>query len=177
VVVVRRARVLCLVLTLLAGGTPHAAAPEYQVKAAFLFNFARFVEWPTPAMAASPAFRICVVGDDPFGPLLSETLSGKTVHERPIQVDHPATTTDILACHIAYIAPSESSQLPRLLAAIAGRSVLTVGETTEFASRGGMIGMHLEDNKVRFDVNAEAAQQAGLRVSSQLLKLAVRVIQ
>jgi hypothetical protein len=153
-----------------------AAAPEYQVKAAFLYNFARFVEWPQDAVGPTDAFRICIVGEDPFGDLLDQAVHGKTVHDRPVEVVHP-DDVDVIRCHIVFFASSGAPALPRILTALGGRGILTVGETEDFTRAGGVIAMRVEESKVRFDVNVDAAQRAGLRVSSQLLKLASRVIQ
>ncbi|HJQ84693.1 MAG TPA: YfiR family protein [Candidatus Binatia bacterium] len=154
-----------------------AAAPEYQVKAAFLYNFARFVEWPPDVVERHPTFRICVMGEDPFGTTLVETVRGKTVLDRPVEIGHPDTTGELAECMIVFVPGSESAELPRLIAALAGSSALTVGETDGFAYDGGIIGMRVEAAKVRFEVNADAAQRARLKISSQLLKLATRVIQ
>jgi hypothetical protein len=176
VVVVRRPRALAWAALAIAAGAATAAAPEYQVKAAFLFNFARFVEWPGEAVVESDAFRICVVGDDPFGPLLDDAVRGKTVHDKPVEIVHPEDI-DAIRCHIAFFASSGAPALPRLLTALGGRGILTVGETEDFTRAGGVIAMRVEESKVRFDINVDAAQRAGLHVSSQLLKLASRVIQ
>jgi hypothetical protein len=175
-VVVRRARAL-LLAALLAAASVRAAAPEYQVKAAFLYNFARFVEWPPAALEGGTAFHLCVLGEDPFGPVLADTVRGKMVHDRPVELDRPESLDEAATCHLLFVSASHAPQMPRLLAALAGRSVLTVGDTPGFAADGGMIGMDVESSKVRFDVNAQAAQRANLRISSQLLKLATRVIQ
>jgi hypothetical protein len=174
VVAVRRA--LAIACALLVATAVRAAAPEYEVKAAFLFNFARFVEWPPEALPAGDAFRICVMGEDPFDRLLSDTVRGKSVHDRPVEIVHPESA-DVIRCHIVFFSRSEASSVPRALTALAGRGVLTVGETEDFTRAGGVIAMRVDAGKVRFDVNVDAAQRAGLRVSSQLLKLASRVVQ
>jgi hypothetical protein len=166
---------LIALLAVIAGAATGAAAPEYQVKAAFLYNFARYVEWPEP-MRAQPVFRICVVGDDPFGAALPAAVRDKTVQDRPVEVAH-RDGHDVTGCHLAFVAASEGSETPRLLTGIAAHGVLTVGETEGFVRAGGVIGFKIEGNKVRFDVNADAANRAGLRISSQLLKLAAQVIQ
>jgi hypothetical protein len=174
-VVVKRGR--SLVWSVLAvAAAAYAAAPEYQVKAAFLFNFARFVEWPQDAVATSDAFRICIVGDDPFGRLLDQAVLGKTVQDRRVEIVRP-DDVGAVRCHIAFFASSGGPALPRMLTSLGGRGILTVGETEDFTRAGGVIAMRVEESKVRFDVNVDAAQRAGLRVSSQLLKLASRVIQ
>ncbi len=171
----RIALLLLLPAAVVVGADVHA--PEYAVKAAFLYNFAKFVEWPPDAARNAQTFRICLVGDDPFGSLLTDTVAGKTVQDRPIEIAHPESAPELGQCHMAFISRSQVRQLPRLLAGLAGANTLTVGETEEFARDGGMITFHVEENKVRFEINAEAAQRAGLRISSQLLKLATRVTQ
>jgi hypothetical protein len=170
---------VAVLVAVLSAIAPHlaAAAPEYQVKAAFLYNFAKFVEWPAETLQGASALRVCVFGGDPFGPALPATLQGKTVQERPVVVARPTTVADMAACHILFVGSSEDHEVPRLLPSLAGSGVLTVGESQEFARQGGMITFHRDGNKVRFEINADAAERAGLRISSQLLKLATRVTQ
>ena len=142
---------------------------------AFLYNFARLVEWPREAVVASDALRICVVGDDPFGVLLDEAVRGKTVHDQPVEIVHP-DDIDAIPCH-PFFASSGAPALPRLPTALGGRGIRTIGETGDLTRAGGVIAMRVEESKVRFDINVDAAQRARLHVSSQLLKLASRVIQ
>jgi hypothetical protein len=182
VVVVARApgrprRGLAALVLALGAGAALAAAPEYQVKAAFLYNFAKFVEWPPGVLARHASMNVCVLGEDPFGPLLNRTVEGKQVHDRPIRVARVADLADLSRCHVLFISTSERRELSRLLPAIAGLSILTVGETESFVQEGGMIGFTAGENRVRFEINNEAAERAGLHISSQLLKLATRVIQ
>jgi len=179
--VANRARLwlwLALVLTVTGVWTarPGAQRPrEYQVKAAYLFGFGRFVEWPAPA-SARPAFVICVIGDDPFGRLLDETTAGGVVKERPVEVRRIARAEDGGDCHTLFVSASEDVRLARILQVLAGRPVLTVGETPQFAQRGGMIGFSLDGSRVRFTVNLAAAQQAGLTMQSELLRVAAAVL-
>ena len=172
-----RRQAAVLLLLGLTTGLAGAAAPEYQVQAAFLFNFAKFVDWPEGTLARNGTMNVCVMGDDPFGPILDRTVAGKTVHDRPIRVAHVSDVSDVSQCHVLFIAASERRELPRLLPALAGLSILTVGEMASFAQSGGMIGFTSEEDRVRFEINNEAAERAGLHISSQLLKLATRVIQ
>jgi hypothetical protein len=165
------------VLLLVAGLARAAPAPEYQVKAAFLFNFAKFVDWPAGALARQSSMNVCVLGEDPFGPILNRTVEGKTVHDRPIRVARVADLSDVAQCHVLFISASEQRELPRLLPAIARLGILTVSDSARFVQDGGMIGFTRDDNRVRFEINNDAAERAGLRISSQLLKLATRVIQ
>lgn len=163
---------LCVVVWACLNAPAQNPAPtEYQVKAAFLYNFGRFVEWP--ARARPPAnLTICVLGDDPFGPVLDGLIEGKSIQGRKLVARRPERVEDAGDCHILFISSSENGRLAQILAALRGRSVLTVGEAERFAHRGGMINFRLEGSKVRFEINLDATEQEGLTVSSQLLKLA-----
>ncbi len=155
-----------------AASTP--APEEYEVKAAFLYHFAHLVDWPEPGNPGDP-FVIAVVGADPFGPVLDQVLAGKSVRGRPVVVERVATVTAAAAAHarILFVGKTEDDQVRRVMAALAGQPVLTVGESPGFAERGGMIGFRVTpDGRVAFDINRQRAEQAGLRMRSQLLKLA-----
>jgi YfiR/HmsC-like len=163
----------------LAMGTPAQSptAGEYQVKAAFLYNFAKFVEWPSSSFSdASAPFRICVFGLDPFGQELHDITSEKTVNGRKLQVDQVADLQLARTCHILFIASSEKAQLKRILESLRGTNVLTVGDSDGFAKLGVIINFVLENNRVQFEVNHKAAEQAGLNISSKLLSVAKLVI-
>lgn len=149
------------------------AATEYEVKAAFLYNFARFVEWPAVALpeAASPIV-ICILGDDPFGEHIELVTRAKRVNGHPLLVKRFPRTNDLTSCHILFICASEEARLAAVLAALDDLTVLTVGEAPSFTQVGGMIRFLLKDNKVRFEINAHAAERVGLHISSKLLKLA-----
>jgi hypothetical protein len=153
------------------------AAGEYQVKAAFLYNFAKFVEWPPGGFSdASAPLRICVLGQDPFGQELRNITNEKTVNGRKLQIDQMVDVHLARTCHILFIASSEKTQLNRILEGVRGSYVLTVGDTKGFAELGGMINFVLEKNRVQFEVNHKAAEQAGLKISSKLLNVAKLVI-
>jgi hypothetical protein len=152
-------------------------AGEYQVKATFLYNFAKFVEWqPSSFSDASAPLRICIFGQDPFGQELRDITSEKTVNGRQLQVDQVVDLQLARTCHILFIASSEKAQLKRIFEDLRGTDVLTVGDTKGFAELGGIINFVLEDDRVHFEVNRKAADQAGLKISSKLLRLAKRVI-
>jgi hypothetical protein len=162
----------------LAAGAPLAKAQseppsEYEVKAAFLFHFAKFVEWPPDAFA-NPQSPIVlgILGDDPFGALLTEMIVGKTVNGRGLQVHYFRRGENFRDCHILFISSSEKKSLPLILGNLGGLSVLTVSEMEGFAASGGMIHLFLEQNKVRFEVNPETAMRSRLKISSKLLALA-----
>jgi len=149
---------------------------EYQVKAAFLYTFAKFVEWPPKAFSSPSAeIAICVLGDYPFGSFLDDAIRGKSVDGRPLAVyrltDFPAGHE----CKILFIAISEHHRMPALLASAATSGVLTVGDSAEFATEGGVIGLQLEGQRIRLSVNLAAAERAKVRISSRVLSLATIV--
>ncbi len=145
---------------------------EYEIKAAFLYNFARFTDWPDEADHPQDPFTFCILGEDPFGGGLEATTRGKSVHGRPVAVEHLGTAPEGRSCRVVFIAPSEHKQLGKILDALDGSSALTVGDSEGFSESGVMINLVVEDRQVRFEVNAEAARHAGLRLSSRLLELA-----
>ena len=149
---------------------------EYEVKAAFLFNFAKFVEWPQSAFAdANSPLIIGVLGDDPFGDVLERTVAGKLVQGRPLRVQRWKRLVEMRYCHILFVSPSERGELPEILERFQAAAVLTVSEEDGFDELGGMIHFLLQENKVRFAINNRAAKAAGLKISSRLLMLAVSV--
>jgi hypothetical protein len=159
---------------LLAPAASATAAPslEYPVKAALLLNFAKFVEWPTGSVqASSDSVELCVLGPDPFGPLLDGTVKGRTAGGRPITVRRANRVEEMDGCHIAFVA-SAPAERARALAALGSQPVVTVGESARFADQGGVIALVVEENVVRFDVNLAAARRAGVQLSSKLLGLA-----
>lgn len=149
------------------------SATEYQVKAAFLYNFAKFVDWP-PSAFASPkqTFEICVYGHDPFGPALEDALLGKSIGDRRISLGHAAQFQDLVGCHVVFVSGPEHEPIADLANRLKGRAVLLVGESDGFAASGGTIQFTIEDNRVHFVINPEAADRAGLKISSKLLALA-----
>jgi uncharacterized protein DUF4154 len=148
---------------------------DYQVKAAFLYNFAKFVKWPEETVAG-PRFVVVVVGEDPFGDSLDRAFAGKTVLGRPVEVRRTHDVRQAGGAHIVFIGASERSRLGPILSALRGGNALTVGDMDRFADGGGMIGFRLKDATVRFEVNLREVKQARLQMSSQLIKLAQRVI-
>lgn len=153
-----------------------SGSAEYQVKAAFLFNFTKYVEWPTGAFpSGNSPFVIGIVGKDPFGGQMEKTLDGKTVDGHSFVVRRFRQITDIGECHVLYISDSEKERLGRILARVGDSPTLTVSDMGNFARSGGAIGFVVEDERVRFDINTDAAQHAGLKISSRLLSLAKSV--
>jgi hypothetical protein len=148
---------------------------EYQVKAAYLANFGRFIEWPANVAAKSESFTICVLGQDPFGANLDAAVAGETIGRARILVKRISRPLDAVDCRILFVSSSEAGQWKEILAALRTSSVLTVSDMPEFARRGGIIQFLLEGNRVRFDINLAATEGGGLKLSSELLKLAVTV--
>ena len=150
---------------------------EYQVKAAYLYGFGRFIEWPaSAAVAGDGAFVLCVLGDDPFGRLLDQAAEGGSLKNQPVSVRRIERAEDSASCDTLFVSASEQPQLSRILSVLARRPVLTVGDSPDFAQRGGMIGFSVEGSRVRFTVNLGAAQNAGLMLQSELLRVAVAVL-
>ena len=149
------------------------AFQEGAVKAVFLFNFAQFVDWP-PEAFSSPTSQmvIGVLGDDPFGSLLDETVNREVVKRHELVVQRYRRVEEIRTCHILFISRSEVKNLEGILAKLNGRAILTVGDSDEFAVRGGMIRFLTTGNRVRMRINLKASKAAGLTVSSNLLRAA-----
>jgi len=154
----------------------HAQSPsptEYQIKAAFLYNFAKFIEWPAEAFPnAGAPIIIGVVGEDPFGDVLDQTIQGKTVNGRPLAVRRLKGGQGLKACHIIFIGSSEKKHLSQVLEDLKGSDILTVGETDRFTQLGGIINFIMDGDKVRFEINADTVERTRLKISSKLLTLA-----
>jgi len=157
----------------LSGLAQESSPTEYQIKAAFLYNFAKFVEWPPQAFAdAQSPIVIGVLGKNVFDDNLEKIIHGKTVNNRPFLFKELHTATEATNCHILFISVSEKEKLPKILESLRGTSVLTVSESDQFIASGGMINFVIEDQKVHFQINDKAAKKAGLKISSKLLSLA-----
>ncbi len=166
--------VLVLFIASLAASAELPRASEYELKAAFLFNFIKFTDWPADELAKSDdRFIIGVVGKDPFGAALDKIIEGETVHNRAIvarrfsRMDEAVTNS-----HVLFISSSEETNLPAILKILDQRSVLTVSDMDNFAQRGGIISLKKENNKIVFDINLETAKRVGITMNAQLLKLA-----
>lgn len=171
-----RAVLANLVLAALLGGDAWAGEfNEYAVKAAYLYNFAKFVEWPSRAFASVGApLLICIAGANPFGDALA-ALTDKRVGSRPVEVRHYPAATGLDSCHIVFISRVEQGRFKTVLAKLSRLPILTVSDIGDFAQAGGMIGLVEAEQRIRFDINLAATRQAGLNLSSQLLKLATIV--
>ncbi len=163
-----------------AGFAPHLQAQqakpsEYQVKAAYLYNFTLFVSWPNFDKSASGPFGVCVLGKDPFGAALDSTFAGETFGRQPIHIQRITDPRDARPCRILFISRSEDKKLNTILSSLSDAEVLTVSDIPDFSQRGGMIQFVWQGESVRFEVNLQAAQSAGLVLSSDLLKVATSV--
>lgn len=149
---------------------------EYQVKLAYLYNLGRFVQWPVKGGAkAGATFPICVLGVDPFGRSLDQAITGQAINGMSVIARRVSTPEQALDCRVLFISSSEDAALNDVLSTLGSAGVLTVSDMPQFIERGGMVGFLLQNNRVRFEVNLDAAKSAGLTFSSQLLKLAVNV--
>src|SRR5512136_1014861 len=145
---------------------------EYDVKAAYIYNFAKFVEWPPGTFHdQSEDLDVCVVGEDAFGHSLA-AINGKNVGGRKIRVRRSVSLQDLKGCEIVYIGASERERLERILKPLDDNPVLTIGDSKGFTQRGVMINFFIERKKVLFEINPKAAERVSLRISSVLLRIA-----
>ncbi len=160
-------------LLLLPLGAFQASGPgEYEVKAAFLYNFALYVEWPAPALQERPAFTIGAVGKDVFGGALEKIVKDRTAQGKPVTVVRFATADDVKPCHILFVPHGERDQLELIAKALKGSSTLLVGESEGVLAKGAVVNFFLEDKRVRIEVNPDAAGRENLRVGAKVLRLA-----
>jgi hypothetical protein len=150
---------------------------EYQVEAAYLFNFGKFVDWPPTASAANTEapLVVCVLGEDPFGTSLDSILQRGTVKGKAMTAKRIGRAEEVASCQVLYISSSEAGRVGRILDVVGNISVLTVSDMPQFLDRGGMIQFVLEEGKIRFQINLGAAENARLVLSSELLKVAMAV--
>lgn len=168
----------CLLATLFFSSfslAQNAKPTEFQVKAAYLFNFGKFVKWPEPSGSDHDIFPICVLGTDPFGRALDATVAGERVDGKSVTVRRMTTAADTAGCRILFVGRSEEGRLGSVFATLGRSPVLTVSDISGFADRDGMIQFVMDHDRVRFMVNLSAAQKAGLSLSSELLKVATSV--
>jgi hypothetical protein len=180
----RAIRDICAILVFIAAGITWSVScsvaaelshsSEYELKAAFLFNFIKFTEWPRAELGkADDPIVIGIVGTDPFGPALDKTIQGEKVHDRAILVRRfPRMDAAATNSHVLFISASEATNLSAILKLLGGEAVLTVSDMDSFAERGGIINLKKESNKIVFEINLDAAKRAGLTMNAQLLKLA-----
>jgi hypothetical protein len=146
---------------------------EYEVKAAFIYNFAKFVEWQPDAFMGHPqTIVIGIIGDDPFGDVLDQTVKDKLVNNKKLEIHRFKSNEPPVGCQILFICPSEKQNLSAILKKVQGQNVLLVGDMEGFARSGGIINLVMTDGKVHFEINMSAAERSGLKISSRMLKLA-----
>ena len=151
---------------------------EFQIKAVFLFNFTQFVQWPSTAFATSNSpLVIGILGEDPFGSYLDETVNGEVVDNHPLVVERFATSEDIRDCHILFINLKEKDEIRRALDDLKSQPVLTISDADPFAKMGGMIGFFTENSRIRIRINVDRTDEENLIISSKLLSLAEIVSQ
>ncbi len=171
-----RASIL-LVLALLSHCMNAQTASDNQVKAAYLYNFTRFVEWPQISAGREGPIRLCVLDYPPLVAELKQVVQGKSTSGRPLTVLLTKTAEESRDCHVLFIGSAQEKQVRHILYQLRDKNVLTVGETDDFLNEGGMISFVIQDEHVQFTVNNRAATEAGLRISARLLTVAKRVIQ
>jgi YfiR/HmsC-like len=181
----RRLRAAIAILPILLAGAmlnaqSTSGSSEYLIKAGFIYNFANLVQWPSTSFAQSDSpITIVILGEDHFGTTLDHVLEGKKVNSRSFVIKRARSLSELQRalgpqkeCQILYVSSSEMPHLSEAIQILKGAPVLTIGETPGFARSGGIINLILEDNKVRFEVNVQAAKEADLNISSRLLALA-----
>jgi hypothetical protein len=150
------------------------ALSEYRLKAAFIYNFAKFVEWPPESfLDGTSPMVIGILGDNKFGNELEQTVQNKTINTRAIIIKPIHSLTEVTNCQILFVSDSEKKRLPEIIASLHNTPILTIGETDHFLQAGGIIDFVQEANKIRFQINEPAAKAVGLKISSKLLSLAV----
>lgn len=160
-----------------AGGGPVAQPGppplfEHDVKASFIYTVAKFVDWPDSAFAAPAApIVFAILGDEMIGDALERVAEGKSVNGHPVTVRRAATLDDLAGCHVLFMGRSERPRLREVLGRLRGSNILTVSESARFAREGGVLGLLLDQNMVRFEVNVDAASRSSLAISSKILRL------
>jgi hypothetical protein len=163
---------LALACVLVPSAASGQARDEYEIKAAFLFNFTKFVEWPPDDETVR---TICIYGDDPFGSTIDRLTRGKTVHGRSIEVRRLRQASEATGCHVAFVRSEEREKAAAMLDAVRGRPVLTVSEQGQFGDMGGVVYLETSDHRVEVVISAIAAEAAGLKISAKLMTLATIV--
>jgi hypothetical protein len=171
----RRAMVwgILLLLPLVA---PAQNVTQYEVKAAMLYRFAQFMDRPTNRLAKTNAPLIFgIVGQDPFGDSIDAVLKGQKIGDRAIRIERHAQPVIPTSCHLLFVSSSLAGETEKIIASLSTNAVLTVGETEDFTRQGGHIRLYLEENRVRFEINLAAMERSGLKLHSQVMKLATRI--
>jgi len=171
---VRKALLAVVVASLMAFNSgAQTQNPEFKVKAVFLYNFSRFVEWPAEVFTnATDPFVIGVYGENKFGTSLEEAVKGEKIDQHPIIVKYFTAASEVINCNILYVSSSNKEEIKEVITNVGSKSILTVGDSPVFPKFGGMIRFFTQDDKIRFQINDEAAKAARLKISSKLLSVA-----
>jgi hypothetical protein len=149
-----------------------AKPTEYQVKAAFIYNFLQFIDWPMkPNRNPGPFINLCILGENPFGNTF-EAYQGETIRKRKFSIRQSQSLSDLKECQVVFIGNSEKGRVPQIIKQANDLGILTIGDSEKMTHQGVMINFYMERDKVRFEINIEAARRAGFTISSHLLKLA-----
>ena len=167
---------LCASVEFLASDAKQRSASEQDVKAAFLYNFTRFVTWPAGIPPAAEPFRLCVIADGETTAAITRTMQGESVDGRPVLASMPGTVEEARACQVLFVGRGALDRAMPLLDGVREQPVLTVGDEQGFVHGGGAIEFVLEQGRVRFDINRRSAERTGLKLSSRLLKVARHVV-
>ena len=164
---------ICCVTPRLSVANPKGSASEYQIKAAFLYKFAYFIEWPPEYFLPDDAFHLCLLGDDPFGGILDFIIREARIRERLIEIRRYQQIEQQERCHILFISESKQQQLPKILQFLNNQPILTVGEASDFLENGGMIQFFISaKQQVRFAIQAETMRESQLKISAKLMRVA-----
>lgn len=164
--------VLSMAIQVATTGAQQQKLGEYEVKAAFMYNFLKFIEWPDNAFSDyHTSINLCVLGDDPFGSTL-DSVHGETINDKKIIIKHYYDIDGLEKCNALFISSSEKERLTKILKTLSGLNILTISDTKSFAQQGVLINFYIEENKVRFEINQDAVSRSGIKISSKLLNLA-----
>ena len=152
-----------------------AGSLEYQVKAAYLLNFTRYVEWPARSLPADVPLELCILGDDPFGGVIDQAVQGRRSQGRIVTVRRIESDERAYSCHLVFVTDESWNRRRTLVANLTSRGVLTVGNSDQFGREGGVIGFVISNETVRFVINESAMERSGLRISSRMLSLAQQI--
>jgi hypothetical protein len=169
------AGVLSLPFSSRAQGQTEAASLEYQVKAAYLLNFTRYVEWPGRTLPPDTPLEICVLGDDPFGSALDQAIRGRRTQGREIAIRRIQSEQNAQACHLVFLTDESWGRRRDAVGSLTRRGILTVGDSDQFVRSGGVIGFVISNETVRFSINLSAMERSGLKISSRMLSLALQL--
>jgi len=168
--------IFLLLTPLISYGDDEKPNKLHYIKAAFVYNFAKFVEWPdcNDEFDADNPITLCIMGKGPIVEAF-ESLRGKKLHNRSLEIKHVSALEDVKACQILFITDSETKRIKKVIDALSGMHVLTIGDVKEFVDQGGVIELVMDERKIRFNINLKAAKKADLTISSRLLKLAKEI--